>query len=72
MVAKLNNKLETHDMKWSKCKSDWHTILLPLASVINFFHVNREEYTGVCLFVCFFLFFSVCNCVCVCVGCIYV
>ena len=37
MVAKSDNKLETHNMKWSKYKSDCHTILLLLASVINFF-----------------------------------
>ena len=34
MIAKSNNKLETHNMKWSKYKSDQHTISSPLTSFI--------------------------------------
>ena len=37
MIAKSNIKLETHNMKWRKYKSDEHTILSPLTScIINF------------------------------------
>ena len=36
MIAKSDNKLETHDMKCSKYKVESHTIISPLSSFINF------------------------------------
>ena len=56
MIAKSDNKLETHDMKCSKYKVESHTIISPLSSFINFSCKQRRIYWGV--------FLSVCNCVC--------
>ena len=60
MIAKSDNKLETHDMKCSKYKlsriRSFHRFLHLLI-----FHVNREECTGVCFY----------QYVTVCVRCVY-
>ena len=56
MIAKSKNKLETHNMKWGKYKTDTHTTSSPLTSFIIklyflfilfyfLFHVNRKEGT---------------------------
>ena len=57
MIAKSDNKLETHDMKCSKYKVESHTIISPLSSFINFSCKQRRIY-------CQGVFLSVCNCVC--------
>ena len=62
MIAKSDNKLETHDMKCSKYKVESHTIISPLSSFINFSCKQiREECTGVCFY----------QYVIVCVRCVY-
>ena len=50
MIARSDNKLETHNMKWSNNIIQISIRLFRRLLYLLIFHVNREECTGVCFF----------------------